>query len=98
MPQLPLFGHDHPVAGGDHVYARSRGTAGSERHRGSFDDRALWQRFQCVSGAPLFGTRHQKEALLMRHSFTPANRIARSTWIRAASTPVGAKLGKALMG
>jgi 2-polyprenyl-6-methoxyphenol hydroxylase-like FAD-dependent oxidoreductase len=46
-------------------------------------------------------TRYQKEALRMRHFFMPANRfghIARSTLIRAASTPVGAKLGKALMG
>ncbi|MFI1734115.1 FAD-dependent monooxygenase [Streptomyces acidicola] len=45
--------------------------------------------------------RYQKEALRMRHFFMPANRfghIARSTLIRAASTPVGAKLGKALMG
>ena len=45
-------------------------------------------------------TRYQKEALRMRHFFMPANRfgrIARSTLIRAASTPVGAKLGKALM-
>lgn len=46
-------------------------------------------------------TRYQKEALRMRHFFMPANRfgrIARSTLIRAVSTPVGAKLGKALMG
>lgn len=37
----------------------------------------------------------------MRHFSMPADRfgrIARSTLIRAASTPVGAKLGKALMG
>ncbi|GGZ69789.1 FAD-dependent monooxygenase [Streptomyces bluensis] len=48
-----------------------------------------------------FVTRYQKEALLMQHFFMPANRfgrIARSTLIRAASTPVGARLGKALMG
>lgn len=48
-----------------------------------------------------FVARYQKEALLMRHFFMPANRfgrIARSTLIRAVSTPVGAKLGKALMG
>ncbi|MEU0192050.1 hypothetical protein ABZ250_19580 [Streptomyces afghaniensis] len=35
-------------------------------------------------------TRYQKEALCMRHFFMPANRfghIARSTLIRAASTP-----------
>jgi 2-polyprenyl-6-methoxyphenol hydroxylase-like FAD-dependent oxidoreductase len=48
-----------------------------------------------------FVTRYQKEALLMQHFFMPANRfgrIARSTLIRAVSTPVGARLGKALMG
>ncbi|MBE4737599.1 FAD-dependent monooxygenase [Streptomyces caniscabiei] len=48
-----------------------------------------------------FVTRYQKEALLMRHFFMPANRfgrLARSTLIRAVSTPVGARLGKALMG
>ncbi|MER6010225.1 FAD-dependent monooxygenase [Streptomyces bluensis] len=48
-----------------------------------------------------FVARYQKEALRMRHFFMPANRfgrVARSTLIRAVSTPVGARLGKALMG
>ena len=48
-----------------------------------------------------FVTRYQKEALRMKHFFMPANRfgqIARTTLIRAVSTPVGARLGKALMG
>lgn len=77
------------------------GTAGSERHRRTLHDRELRQRLDCVSDAPLFATRYQKEALLMRHLFMPANsfgRIARSSLMRAASTRSGAKLGKALTG
>ncbi|MEU6148257.1 FAD-dependent monooxygenase [Streptomyces sp. NPDC047081] len=44
-------------------------------------------------------TRHQKEALRMRHFFMPANRFgyhARRGLIRAISTPVGAKLAQAI--
>ncbi|MFB6679407.1 FAD-dependent monooxygenase [Streptomyces sp. NPDC056390] len=45
--------------------------------------------------------KHQKEALRMQHFFMPVNRfghIARSTMIRTANTPMGAKLAKAVMG
>ncbi|MFE3740208.1 FAD-dependent monooxygenase [Streptomyces sp. NPDC059134] len=46
-------------------------------------------------------TRHQKEALRMRHFFMPANMfgyVARRGFVRATNTPVGARLGKVLMG
>ncbi|MFE3137698.1 FAD-dependent monooxygenase [Streptomyces scopuliridis] len=45
-------------------------------------------------------TRHQKEALRMRHFFMPANQLgylARRGFIRATNTPVGSKLTKVLM-
>ncbi|MFM9442768.1 FAD-dependent monooxygenase [Streptomyces acidiscabies] len=45
--------------------------------------------------------RHQKEALRMKHFFMPANKfgyLARRGFIRATHTPVGSKIGKALMG
>ncbi len=47
----------------------------------------------------LFVTRHQREALRMRHFFMPAHHIgyaARRTLIRAANTPVGSALTKTL--